>query len=121
MPRAVWGVLLLALSCGRTAAPPAAIAPSPTPTVSAIWSVESARAGSRDVRLRFVMAACAVVQHVDVAESADRVVVTLDVGGRGGKDCTEPLVRHRDVHLKAPLGTRALYDGGVAPPALVRP
>ena len=125
MRRLVWGALLALVACGRSVAP-AAAPPTPAPTpaipaVSAIWRVESAARDSRDVRLSFVMAACAVIQRVVVKEAADRVVITLDEGGRGGKDCTEPLTRHRHVRLAAPLGDRALYDGGVVPAALVQP
>jgi hypothetical protein len=91
------------------------------PTVTAIWSVERAGPASREVVVKFVAAACSVVQRVVVEESAARVVITLDQGGRNGKDCTEPFTRHRTVRLAAPLGSRPLYDGGIAPPELVRP
>jgi hypothetical protein len=107
--------------------PPAAAAPAAAPplattapTVTAIWDVDRADPASRDVHLHFVAAACSVVQRVVVEEAADRVVITLDQGGRNGKDCTEPFTRHRTVRLAAPLGARALYDGGASPPALVR-
>jgi hypothetical protein len=109
------------------AARPAALSPAPAarlaqpPGVTAIWRVVRAEPASRDVALSFFAAACSAVKRIVVAESAVRVVVTLDMAGREGKDCTEPFVRHRLVHLAAPLGDRALYDGGVAPPALVRP
>jgi hypothetical protein len=104
------------------ARPPAPVAPLATaaPTVTAIWDVDRADPASPVVHLHFVAAACSVVQRVVVEESADRVVITLDQGGRDGKDCTEPFTRHRDVRLAAPLGSRGLYDGGAQPPALVR-
>jgi hypothetical protein len=108
-------------------AAPAPVAPTPVaplataaPTVTAIWDVDRADPASPVVHLHFVAAACSIVQRVVVAESADRVVITLDQGGRDGKDCTEPFTRHRDVRLAAPLGSRGLYDGGAQPPALVR-
>jgi hypothetical protein len=118
------------MSCGHAAGPVAA--PDPTPTsvsasptaagkIAAIWDVEKADPGSRDVAVQFVAAACSVVRRIVVEESAERVVITLDQAGRNGKDCTEPFLRHRLVTLKAPLGDRALYDGGIAPPQLVRP
>jgi hypothetical protein len=98
------------------------ITPAPeVPTVTAIWSVERAAPASREVVVRFVAAACSVVQRVVVEQSAARVVITLDQGGRNGKDCTEPFTRHRTVRLAAPLGGRPLYDGGIAPPELVWP
>lgn len=118
------------LAAPAPAAPAAAVAPAVAPapaagaadtTVTAIWSVERADPAARDVVVRFVAAACSVVQRVVVEESAARVVITLDQGGRNGKDCTEPFTRHRTVRLGAPLGSRALYDGGIAPPELVRP
>ena len=122
-----WGALVLAAACGRAgtpaAAPPVPSAPletPPLPVVTAIWEVERADPASRDVHLFFVAAACSAVKRTVVEESADRVVITLDQQGREGKDCTEPLVRHRTVRLAAPLGDRALYDGGIAPPHLVR-
>ena len=125
MRGALWGALLAAVACGRTAAPlavPSAPLETPRlPVVTAIWDVERADPASRDVHLFFVAAACSAVQRVVVHESASRVVITLDQHGREGKDCTEPLVRHRLVHLAAPLGHRSLYDGGAAPPVLVRP
>ena len=130
MRRAAWGVPLLLISGGNPAGPVAARDPTPTsvsaspaavPPIAAIWEVEKADPASRDVAVRFVAAACSVVQRVVVEESATRVVITLDQGGRNGKDCTEPFLRHRLVTLKAPLGGRALYDGGIAPPELVRP
>lgn len=121
MPRPSWGVpLLLACGCSAGVARVVPAAVSPTPNVTAIWTVERADPGSRDVTVRFVAAACAAVRRVAVDEGRDRVVVTLDMAGREGKDCTEPLVRYRDVRLAAPLGSRALYDGGGAPPVLVR-
>jgi hypothetical protein len=110
-------------ACAAPATTPAA-APAPTSTpapVTAIWAVDRADPASRDVRLRFTAAACAAVREVTVEETAERVVIALDMAGRGGKDCTEPLLRHRTVRLAAPLGTRALYDGGVAPPQRVEP
>ncbi len=130
MRRAAWGVPLLLMSCGHAAGPLAAPDPTPTsvsaspasaPPIAAIWDVEKADPASREVAVQFVAAACSVVRRVVVEESADRVVITLDQGGRNGKDCTEPFLRHRLVTLKAPLGGRALYDGGIAPPELVRP
>jgi hypothetical protein len=94
--------------------------PAPAPgTITAIWEVDRAAPGSREVDLHFVAAACSVVRRVVVEESAERVVITLDQAGRNGKDCTEPLLRHRHVTLAAPLGRRGLYDGGIAPPQLV--
>jgi hypothetical protein len=121
-----WGVpVLLALACGCS--PGFRLAPVATPqaaapesSVSAIWDVDRAAAASRDVYLHFVAAACSAVKRVVVEESADRVVITLDQAGRNGKDCTEPFLRHRHVRLAAPLGHRALYDGGIAPPQLVQ-
>jgi hypothetical protein len=123
----VWAVpIVLVSACSAGVAPrsatiaPAPAAPAPV-AVTAIWRVVSAAPGSRDVGLTFFAAACSAVKRVVVEESDVRVVVTLDMAGREGKDCTEPFVRHREVRLAAPLGTRGLYDGGVAPPALVRP
>jgi len=126
----VWGALLVAIASAGTPASavalaparPAAVAPAPGDVVvTAIWDVVRASPASREVGLTFFAAACSVVKRVVVEESAERVVITLDQAGREGKDCTEPFVRHREVRLAAPLGSRALYDGGVAPPALVRP
>jgi hypothetical protein len=132
MRTAVWGALAVAVAAAvtpasggtlapRAAAPVAAspVAPSHV-TVTAIWRVVRAAPASREVDLTFFAAACSAVKRILVDESPTRVVVTLDMAGREGKDCTEPFVRHREVRLAAPLGTRALYDGGVAPPALVR-
>lgn len=121
MRGALWGALLAVAACGRTAPPPGALAVATTPVVTAIWSVDRASPGSRAVDLRFVASSCSVVRRVVVAESASRVVITLDQSGREGKDCTEPHTRYRHVVLAAPLGHRSLYDGGAAPPALVRP
>ncbi|MDQ1712581.1 MAG: hypothetical protein QOE45_2031 [Frankiaceae bacterium] len=122
LPRSGWLAAgqQAALAPGPAAAA-AAVAPAAATTVTAIWSVVRADPASRDVRVEFVAAACSVVKRVVVEQSAERVVITLDQAGREGKDCTEPLTRHRDVRLAAPLGTRGLYDGGIAPPALIRP
>ena len=128
MRAAAWVVAVLAIcACSAGVARVAVEEPSvvdpmeadPAP-ITAIWTVERADPASRDVTVRFVAAACSVVQRVVVAETAERVVVTLDQAGREGKDCTEPFVRYRDVRLAAPLGDRSLYDGGIAPPQLVR-
>jgi hypothetical protein len=117
------------MSCARAAGPVSApvataasapVAAAAQPGVTAIWDVERAEPASRDVALSFVAAACSAVKRVVVDESADRVVITLDQAGRNGKDCTEPFLRHRLVTLREPLGRRALYDGGIAPPQLVR-
>ena len=117
----VWAVpFVLVSACSAGVGRPVPLAPPPDVAVTAIWQVVRAEPSSRDVLLSFVAAACSVVQRVVVEESAVRVVITLDQAGREGKDCTEPFLRHRDVRLAAPLGTRALYDGGAAPPALVR-
>jgi hypothetical protein len=91
-----------------------------TSGIAAYWDVDRADPASYDVDLHFVAAACSVVQRIVVAESAARVVITLDQAGRSGKDCTEPFVRHRRVHLVKPVGERDLYDGGLNPP-LLRP
>lgn len=118
-----WGALLVVVGCARTpapvAVPSAPLETPPLPVVTAIWDVEHADPASREVRLFFVAAACSAVQRVEVEESADRVVITLDQEGREGKDCTEPLLRHRLVTLREPLGDRELYDGGAAPPVRV--
>jgi hypothetical protein len=126
MRAAAWGVpVLLICGCAARAAVPQAAAPVPllatsAPNVTAIWDVDRATPASRDVHLTFVAAACSAVKRVVVEETAERVVITLDQAGRNGKDCTEPRLRHRTVRLAAPLGGRALYDGGVAPAQLVR-
>ena len=132
MARAAWGVLLLLSACASPAAPKAAPATSPPPAatataaadspnaVTAIWDVHRADPKSRDVALTFLAAACSSVRQVDVKESADRVVITLSEGTSAGRECTDPLRRHRTVRLAAPLGSRDLYDGGVSPAALVR-
>jgi hypothetical protein len=124
MRAAAWGVpVLLVSACAAGTTPVAAPAPSPTTTakIAAIWDVERASAASRVVDVSFTAAACSVVKRVVVDEQPERVVITLDQAGRNGKDCTEPFLRHRRVRLKAALGGRALYDGGIAPPQLVRP
>lgn len=107
-------------------APEAPVVPMAAPlspaesTLTAIWDVDAASPDSRVVHLSFVAAACSAVKRIVVEETVDRVVITLDQQGRNGKDCTEPFLRHRTVRLAAPLGHRALYDGGIAPPQLVR-
>jgi invasion protein IalB len=116
------GARAISPAAAEATPPAAALTPAAAEaTVTAIWSVERADPASRDVVVRFVAAACSVVQRVVVEQSAARVVITLDQGGRNGKDCTEPFTRHRTVRLAVPLGDRPLYDGGIAPPALVRP
>jgi hypothetical protein len=120
----VWAApLVFVTACSAGAVRPvAALRPGPPddPAVTAILGVASAAPASREVVVRFVAAACSVVKRVVVEERADRVVVTLDQAGREGKDCTDPFERHREILLAAPLGHRGLYDGGVAPPALIR-
>lgn len=125
----VWGVLGAALSGLAPVTPVARPAPLPPPavalatadsTITAIWDVDRASPDSNVVDLHFVAAACSAVKRVVVEESAQRVVITLDQQGRNGKDCTEPFLRHRTVRLAAPLGHRALYDGGIAPPELIQ-
>jgi hypothetical protein len=127
MRRAAWGVLVLTISaCAQQARPQAqAPAPSPTPSpianeVTAIWDVERADPASRDVALTFLAAACSAVRKVDVRETKERVTITLGAGTSAGRECTDPLLRHRTVRLASPLGTRDLYDGGASPAALVR-
>jgi hypothetical protein len=99
---------------------PVATQPPAEPGIAAYWEVDRADPSSYDVDLHFVAAACSVVRRIVVAESTERVVITLDQAGRSGKDCTEPFVRHRRVRLAAPVGDRALFDGGLNPP-LLRP
>lgn len=101
-----------------TTAPVAA--PTEAPVVTAIWDVERADAASRDVALTYLAAACSAVRDIEVVETADRVTITLGQGGSAGRECTDPLARHRTVRLAAPLGTRDLYDGGASPAVLVR-
>lgn len=128
MRRAAWGVLLLVAGCspgasyhGVTQAAPAAVeSAAPAETPAPIWDVERADAASRRIDLTYLAAACSAVRRIDVAESADRVVITLGAGTSAGKECVDPTLRHRSVTLKAPLGSRDLYDGGAAPPVLVR-
>ncbi|HEX8003176.1 MAG TPA: hypothetical protein VF519_10825 [Mycobacteriales bacterium] len=138
MRRAAWGALLLVSACaaprtaepravGATTAPPAGTAAqvaasgaAAAEVPAAIWDVERADAASRTVALTYLAAACSAVRRIDVAESADRVVITLGNGSSAGRECTDPLLRHRSVTLRAPLGARDLYDGGADPPVLVR-
>jgi hypothetical protein len=125
MRRAVWGVPVLVMSACSAGVQHVALAPLPVAVtqpseIAAYWDVDRADAASYDVDLHFVAAACSVVQRIIVTESAQRVVITLDQAGRSGKDCTEPFVRHRRVHLASPIGGRLLYDGGLNPP-LLRP
>ena len=134
MRRAACAVLLLTISAcsdGVTRVTPRAAPATVAPTtaapvtetaaeVTAIWSVERADPRSRDVALTFLAAACSAVRKVDIQETADRVVITLGAGTSAGRECTDPLVRHRTVRLSQPLGNRDLYDGGASPPALVR-
>jgi hypothetical protein len=57
---------------------------------------------------------CSVLDHVEVAEEAARVVITLYEGSRPGFDgaCTQQAVqRTTRIRLAAPLRTRALVDG----------
>jgi hypothetical protein len=127
-----WGVVGAILSgCAAPAQVAAPATPAPTvvatpaksvadSTITAIWDVDRSSPASPVVDLHFVAAACSAVKRVVVEESAERVVITLDQQGRNGKDCTEPFLRHRTVRLAAPLGHRALYDGGIAPPQLVQ-
>jgi hypothetical protein len=116
------GVRPAALAPPAVAATAAATAApiSDTSGIAAFWDLDRADPASYDVDLHFVAAACSVVQRIIVTESARRVVITLDQAGRSGKDCTEPFLRHRRVHLAAPVGKRDLYDGGLNPP-LLRP
>lgn len=112
-------------ACSQGAAPVHRVAPAAAPTtqapeVTAIWEVERADAGSNDVALTFLAAACSAVRKVDVVETPDRVTITLGAGSSAGRECTDPLVRHRLVRLAKPLGQRDLYDGGASPPVLVR-
>ncbi len=132
MRRAVWGALLAVTSCAASAPPvaaPRAPAPpvatpaapaSPAGEVTAVWEVERADPASPRVDLTYLAAACSAVRRIAVEETAERVVITLGNGGYAGRECTEPLLRHRTVTLKAPLGGRDLYDGGADPPVLVR-
>jgi len=113
-------------ACASPARPVPQAAPAPPTTaapaseVTAIWDVERADPASRDVALTFLAAACSAVRKVDVAETAERVTITLGAGTSAGRECTDPLLRHRTVRLAAPLGARDLYDGGASPAALVR-
>lgn len=134
MRRAAWGVLVLTMSaCSQGAAPVHRVAPvaapvdapavapgTQAPEVTAIWDVERADAASDEVALTFLAAACSAVRKIDVRETADRVVITLGAGTSAGRECTDPLLRHRTVRLAEPLGQRDLYDGGASPPVLVR-
>lgn len=113
-----WAVPVLAISaCAARAAAPAP--PRAAPAITATWEVERAAAGSPEVEIAYTVAACTVLKSTDVVEEDTTITITLDLGGREGKDCTEPVRKHRVVTLKAPLGDRALYDGGVSPPAPV--
>lgn len=107
------------------AAPPQAASPAASPApaapeVTAVWDVERADPASRRVDLTYLAAACSAVRRIQVEEAAERVVITLGNGSSAGRECTEPMLRHRTVTLEAPLGTRDLYDGGADPPVLVR-
>ena len=114
-----WGVPVLIVagcSAGYSRVEPAT---GDAHRVAATWEVERSSPASRDVEVAFVLAECTAVQRVDVVESAARVVITLDIGGREGRDCTAPVRKHRSVRLAAPLGDRPLYDGSVSPPERV--
>lgn len=57
---------------------------------------------------------CSVLDHVEVAEEAARVVITLYEGSQPGFDgaCTEQAIqRMTRIRLAAPLRARALVDG----------
>lgn len=113
-----WAVPVLLISGCASPAKPAAV-PTPRAEIAATWEVERSDPASSELELAYVVAACTVLKKLGVVEEAARVVVTLDLGGREGKDCTEPVRKHRVVRLAAPLGDRPLYDGGVTPPARV--
>ena len=121
MWRPRWGVpVLLVSACGAPAA-----APPPNPAAQAAqaagtFEVERADPASALVEIAYVVAACTVLKDLGLVEEADRVVISLDLGGREGKDCTEPVRKHRTVRLAAPLGERAVYDGAVSPPFRLR-
>jgi hypothetical protein len=113
-----WAVPVLAISaCAAPAAPHAA--PTPRNEIAATWEVERSDPASSEFELAYVVAACTVLKRLGVVEEAARIVVTLDLGGREGKDCTEPVRKHRVVRLRTALGDRPLYDGGVSPPTRV--
>ena len=113
----VWGVLAVT-SCSAGVSPkPRAVPPPPTPgLITATFQIESAARDSRIVDLAYVVAECTALQELVLRESDDRVVIRLDLGGREGKDCTDPVRKHRRVTLAAPLGDRQLMDGGIVPP-----
>ena len=126
-----WGVPVLVISglSGTRAAPappapavraaPAAVAAPGAGTLPATWDLDAAEPASARIDLSYVVAQCTVLHGIAVAEDAASVVIRLDLGGREGKDCTEPVRKHKTVRLRAPLGGRAVYDGGVSPALLV--
>ena len=85
------------------------------PTIAATFEVSRANAASNEVEVAFDLAECTAVQDVLLTETSERVLVRLDIGGREGKACTDPLRRTRLVVLKQPLGDRGVYDAGVSP------
>ena len=112
----VWGVLAVT-SCSAGVSPQPRVVPAPAPgLITATFQVERASAGSRIVDLAYVVAECTALQELVLNESAERVVIRLDLGGREGKDCTDPVRKHRRVTLAAPLGDRPVLDGGIVPP-----
>jgi len=83
------------------------------------WTSVDAVSGTREVLVHGVLTGgppCAVVGRVEVAESQDRVTITLWVGRRADAQCDgpQPQVAYpfvTRVALEAPLGKRAVRDG----------
>jgi len=110
-----------------TPGPPSSASPSPNvvtpePAVDlrrTRWTSVEPADGGREVLVHGTLTGgppCAVVGRVDVAETPERVTITLWVGRREGADCDGPqpqvgypfVVR---VALDAPLGGRQVRDG----------
>jgi hypothetical protein len=82
------------------------------------WTKVIAEAGSRSLTVAFWSEPCFDVDHIRLAEQADRVVITLYVGTSSSEQ-NQPCVQTAEylgvkVPMSSPLGSRNVVDGAPA-------
>jgi hypothetical protein len=82
------------------------------------WAKAAAGSGRRSLTVAFWSGPCSDLDHVTLAEEADRVIVTLYAGINPSGDnqpCTQAAeYRAVNVTLSSPLGNRRVVDGAPA-------
>ena len=127
--------LVAGVACGDAARPPGAtpayvpelsgsggvlVAAEEPVYVAAVFRPVDPRPADRALTLGWETGKCQFFHSMTVTERPDRVVITVLERLKPDSLCPDAGIQvRRTARLKAPLGTRAIYNGGAVPPVEV--